>query len=123
MSKLAFGLILSVATAFALPAVSAAKPAAADKSEAAAPLDKEAQQKLKDHLRMRDHIVQNVRYPATKESLVTTLKGARAIKADDKQWLEKTLPSKTYDTPDDVMKALGWEVTPAAKTTAAKNGK
>jgi hypothetical protein len=33
------------------------------------------------------------------------------------------LPSKTYETPDDVMKALGWEVTPAAKTTAAQTRK
>jgi hypothetical protein len=29
---------------------------AADKAEAAVPLDKDAQQKLKDHLLMRDHI-------------------------------------------------------------------
>ena len=123
MSKLALGLILSVATAFTLPAVSAAKPAAADKAEAAAPLDKEAQQKLKDHLRLRNHIVKDVKYPASKEALVTTVKGSRDVKTDDKKWLENTLPSKTYETPDDVMKALGWEVTPAAKTTAAQTSK
>jgi hypothetical protein len=128
MSKLALGLILSVATALAPPAVSAAKSAkeqsaSADKPAAAAPLDKEAQQKLKDHLQMRDHIVKNVKYPATKESLVTTFKGLRDIKPGDRKWFEETLPSKTYQTSEEVMLALGWEVTPAGKTTAARNGK
>ena len=130
MSKLALGLMLSAASFFTLPAVTAAKtarkeqPATADKAETtAAPLDKEAQQKLKDHLRMRDHIVKSVKYPATKDSLVTTFKGLRDIKPGDRKWFEETLPSKTYETPDEVMTALGWQVAPAGKTPTAKNGK
>jgi hypothetical protein len=132
MSKLVLGLILSAATVFSMSAASAAKPArkdqaaSADKSETsdtAAPLDKDAQQKLKEHLLMRNHIVKSVKYPASKESLVTTFKGLRDIKSGDKKWFEETLPSRTYQTPDEVMKALGWEVTPASGTTTAKNGK
>ena len=130
MSKLVLGLMLSAAFFFTVPAVAAAKTArkeqaaTADKAEtAAAPLDKDAQQKLKDHLRMRDHIVKSVKYPATKESLVTTFKGLRDVKPGDRKWFEETLPSKTYQTPDEVMKALGWEVAPAGGTTTAKNGK
>jgi hypothetical protein len=131
MSKLVMGLILSVATVFTAPAVSAAKsapkdqPAIADKagpSEGAGPLDKEAQQKLKEHLRMREHIAKGVKYPATKESLVTTFKGFRDVKPGDRKWFEETLPSKTYQTPDEVMRALGWQVAPAGGTTT-KNGK
>ena len=125
MSKLALGLILSAASIFTLPAVAAARSVAKDQPAAAAttPSDKETQQKLKEHLRMRDHIVKSVKYPATKESLVTAFKGLRDIKPGDKKWFEETLPSKTYDTPDEVMKALGWEVAPADGTTTAKSGK
>lgn len=72
---------------------------------------------------MRDHIVKSVKYPTTKENLVTAFKGLRDIKPGDKKWFEETLPSRTYDTPDEVMKALGWEVAPAEKTTTAKSGK
>jgi hypothetical protein len=127
MSKLVLGLILGVATAFTMPAVSVAKSApkaaSAEKSEGAAPLDKDAQQKLKEHVRMRNHVVKNVKYPATKESVVTAFKGFKDVKPDDKKWLEETLPSKTYETSDDVVRALGWEVEPAAPPTTAKNGK
>jgi hypothetical protein len=131
MSKLALGLMLTAASFFTLPAVTAAKtarkeqPASADKAQtpAAAPLDKEAQQKLKDHLLMRDHIVKNVKYPVTKDGLVRTFNGLRDIKPGDRKWFEETLPSRTYESSDEVMKALGWEVAPAGKTTAAKSGK
>jgi hypothetical protein len=132
MSKLVMGLILSVATVFTVPTVSAAKSSRKDQtasaekaapSEVAPPLDKEAQQKLKEHMRMRAHIAKSVKYPATKESLVTTFKGLRDIKPGDRKWLEETLPSKTYQTPNEVMTALGWEVAPAGGTTTAKSGK
>jgi hypothetical protein len=129
MHKLALGLIVTVAAVMAVPAVSAAKSArkdqtaTAEKSEGAAPLDKDAQQKLKEHLRMRNHIVKGVKYPATKESLVTAFKSFKDVKADDRKWFEETLPSKTYETSDDVMKALGWEVAPAATAKPAGNGK
>jgi hypothetical protein len=129
MHKLALGLILTVATALGAPAVSAAKSArkdqtaTAEKSEAAAPLDKDAQQKLKEHLRMRNHIVKGVKYPATKESLVAAFKGFKDVKPDDRKWFDETLPTRTYETSDDVMKALGWEVAPAAAANPAANGK
>jgi len=131
MSKLALGLPLVLATVFALPAPSSAKSAAKDQAVAradradktsAAPLDKEAQQKLREHVKMRNHITKNVKYPATKEEIVTTFKGLHDIKPDDRKWFEETLPSKTYESPDDVMKALGWEVAPEGTATAAASG-
>ena len=127
MSKFALGLIVSLATAFALPGALSArttssdsKAEAASTESAAAPTDKEAQQKLKEHLRLRNHIVKKVKYPATKEAVVASLKSARDVKPDDKKWVEETLSERTYDTSDDVVKALGWEVAPAP---TAKEGK
>lgn len=136
MSKLTLGTILTVAFAFSAPAIGAPKVAAkdraavsdkAEKAPAAAPLDKEAQQKLREHVRMRNH-VKNVKYPATKEELVTAFKGFKDVKTDDKKWFEETLPAKTYDNPEEVMKGLGWEVTPdeittTTSTTTQKRGK
>jgi hypothetical protein len=128
MSKFALGFIVSVAGALAMPNALSARTTSTDsKAEAAstdsasaAPTDKEAQQKLKEHLRLRNHIVKKVKYPATKESVVASLKNARDVKPDDKKWVEETLSERTYDTSDDVVKALGWEVAPAP---TAKEGK
>ena len=127
MSKFVLGLMVSVATALAAPGALSARTASSDtKAEAAAtesaagPADKDAQQKLKEHLRLRNHIVKKVKYPATKESLVASFKNARDIKTDDKKWVEETLSERTYETSDEVVKALGWEVTPAP---TAKEGK
>jgi hypothetical protein len=125
MSKLTLGTILTVAFAFSAPAIGAPKLAAKDraasadkteKAQAAAPLDKEAQQKLREHMKMRNH-VKSAKYPATKEELVTAFKGFKDVKADDRKWFEETLPAKTYDNPEQVMTALGWEVTPEETTT------
>jgi hypothetical protein len=123
MSKFMLGTILTVAFAFSQPAVGAPKAAkdrtaTADKAQAqsAAPLDKEAQQKLKEHMKMRNH-VKAMKYPATKEELVTAFKGFKDVKADDRKWFEETLPSKTFTNAEDVMKSLGWEVTPEEGTT------
>jgi hypothetical protein len=121
-SKFMLGTILTVAFAFSQAAVGAPKAAkdraaSADKAEAAAPLDKEAQQKLKEHMKMRNH-VKAMKYPATKEELVTAFKGFKDVKADDRKWFEETLPSKTFSSAEDVMKALGWEVSADESTTA-----
>jgi len=131
MSKLALGLTLILAAAFAPPSQALAKSARheqttakADKAEktSAAPLDKEAQQKLREHVKMRNHITKSVKYPATKEEIVTVFKGLHDVKTDDRKWFEETLPDKTYDSPEDVMKALGWEV-PSTEATPASSGK
>ena len=123
MSKFALGLIVSLATAVAAPGFVSARTASSDaKAEAASTDsgDKEAQQKLKEHLRLRNHIVKKVKYPATKESVVASLKNARDIKTDDKKWVEETLSERTYDASDDVIKALGWELAPAPTVEKGK---
>ena len=126
MSKLALGLILAVASVAALPVGASAKASKqttekADTAEKAqtAPLSKEDQQKLREHVKMRNHVVKGVKYPATKEELVKEFRTFKDIKADDRKWFEETLPNKTFDSADEVMKALGWEVSPDEGTTAS----
>jgi hypothetical protein len=127
MSKIMLGTILTVAFAFSQPAVGAPKAskeraASSDKAQAAAPLDKDEQQKLKEHMKMRNH-VKAMKYPATKEELVSAFKGFKDIKTDDRKWFEETLPNKTFNSSEEVMKALGWEVSPDEGTTATTTEK
>jgi hypothetical protein len=130
MSKLALGLILAVGVA-ALPATGSAKTARTQTTEKAdtgekaqANLSKEEQAKLREHVKMRNHILKGVKYPASKDELVSQFKGFKDIKTDDRKWFEETLPNKTYDSPEDVMKALGWEVNPEETgATHAKSSK
>ena len=116
MSKLILATCLAVAFGIgsshrAVGAPRAAKTSErADKAEAqTTSVDKDAQQKLKEHMKMRNH-VKGMKYPATKDELVTAFKGFKDVKADDRKWFEETLPNKTFDNAEDVMKALGWEV-------------
>jgi hypothetical protein len=130
MSKLMMAMFLTIAFGFSTTAVGAPRAAAkertssADKADKAqtAPLDKDAQQKLKEHMKMRNH-VKAVKYPATKEELVTAFKGFKDVKPDDRKWFEETLPNKTFDSSDEVMKALGWEVSPDETASTEKRGK
>jgi hypothetical protein len=73
-------------------------------------MSKDDQAKLAEHNKLRMEI-KKVKYPASKSTIVAHVKG---IKADDKKWFTETLPDKTYESPDDVYSALGWEATPAA---------
>ncbi len=117
MTKLILSLPLVIAVAFSMPAVGHAKPARPSKSEATADpaASKEDQQKLHDHMKMKDHIAKHVKYPATKQDLVKACKGMSDVKASDKKWFEETLADKTYDSAEDVERALGWAVPPADK--------
>jgi hypothetical protein len=122
MRKLTVGSMLAFTFALALPLLSSSTDAQAkaaktgddstmgsDKS-----MSKEDQAKLKEHNKLRAEITK-VKYPATKNEVVTHVKG---IKADDKKWFEETLPDKTFNSSDDVMTALGWETAPAADKAA-----
>jgi hypothetical protein len=117
MRKAKIGWTLLLAGALAIPSLSAAyagKAKAAKAEEASTPaaaLSKEDQEKLKEHNKLRAEI-KKVKFPAAKADVVSHIKG---IKADDKKWVEQTLPEKTYSSADDVFAALGWETTPAAK--------
>jgi hypothetical protein len=122
MKKMSLGwMTLALAIGFAVPtlatvSVASAKDTSADEGK----MSKEDAAKLKEHNKLRAEITR-VKYPASKNEVVSHVKG---IKADDKKWFEETLPEKTYQSADDVMSALGWEVTPAgAEKPKSKSGK
>lgn len=106
------GLTLALAVAFAMPAVVNAGDT--DKPT----VSKEEQQKLKEHNKLRAEIGKQ-KYPASKGEVVSRIKG---VKAEDKKWVEETLADKTYNSSDEVVTALGWEVmpTPEKGATASK---
>jgi hypothetical protein len=118
------GMTLGLVAALSAPAIAAPKEPRPPKSAGAegSAGGKEEQQKLRDHMRLRDHITKHVKYPASKQDLVGACKGMKEVKADDKKWFAETLADKTYDTAEEVILAVGWEATPppAASDKAAK---
>jgi hypothetical protein len=116
-------LVLAVALAvptFAGVGVAQAKTKAAKASDDSAAggtagMSKEDQDKLKEHNKLRAEI-KKVKYPAAKGDVVAHVKG---VKADDKKWFEQTLPDRTYNSPDEVFSALGWETATAEGSTGA----
>jgi hypothetical protein len=119
MRIVTLGLTLGIVAALSAPAIAAPKaprPPKTAEGSADSAGGKEEQQKLRDHMRLRDHITKHVKYPATKQELVSACKGMKEVKADDKKWFAETLADRTYDTSDEVVKAVGWDPAPPADT-------
>ncbi|MBI2600996.1 DUF2795 domain-containing protein [Candidatus Daviesbacteria bacterium] len=55
-----------------------------------------------------DHLKNHQMYPATKEELVKTCNELSDFSKEDKQWFMENLPAGTYESPEEVMMALGW---------------
>lgn len=55
-----------------------------------------------------DHLKSHVTYPATRSDLVTACNNLSDFSDEDKKEFENSLPEGTYNTPEDVTKALGW---------------
>ncbi len=55
-----------------------------------------------------DHLRNHQTYPATKEELVKTCNQLSDFSKEDKRWFMENLPEGTYESPDEVMMALGW---------------
>jgi len=98
------------------PAKQEVKPAEAKVADApAAPKQevKHADVKGKHHHKLsnekafREHLEKHVTYPATKEDLVKACENMKDISKADRAWFKKSLPEGTYNTSDDVVKALG----------------
>jgi len=120
MKKISLGcMTLALAIGFAVPtlakvSIANAKDTASDEGK----MSKEDAAKLKEHNKLRTEITR-VKYPATKTEVVSHVKG---IKADDKKWFEQTLPEKTYESANDVITALGWEVIPPSEEKPKSKG-
>ena len=112
MSKSKVCWSFALALALAIPSFAkayAANPKKTDDSASTAGMSKEDQEKMKEHVKLRNEI-KKVKFPASKADIVAHVKG---VKPDDKKWFSETLPDKTYTSADEVYSALGWETTPA----------
>lgn len=65
-------------------------------------MDAAMKQKIKAHV-MNHHDG----FPATKKDLVTACENMMEFDEDTKEWVEKTLPIKTYKSAEEVTMALG----------------
>ena len=54
------------------------------------------------------HIRKHVDYPTTKGELVKACNNLADFSEEQKKWFERTLPSRTYKNPSEVIKAIGF---------------
>ena len=64
---------------------------------------------MQDKANAIKHLKEHQKYPATREELVKECNELSDFSAEDKKWFEDNLPDGTYNSADDVTKALGWE--------------
>jgi hypothetical protein len=54
-----------------------------------------------------DHLKNHQKYPASKEELLAECDGLTDFSPEDKAWFTENLKEGTYESADDVIKALG----------------
>lgn len=57
---------------------------------------------------MIGHIKEHTGYPATRTDLIKACSNLSDFTKEQKRWFERTLPSGTYRTPSEVIKAIGF---------------
>lgn len=62
---------------------------------------------IKDIKNTIKHLKEHQDYPATKEELVEVCNNLSDFSEEDKKWFETNLPEGTYNSADEVIKALG----------------
>jgi len=62
---------------------------------------------MKDVDGAKKHLMEHQKYPATKEELVAECDNLSDFSEEDKKWFMDKLPDGTYDSAEDVVKALG----------------
>ncbi len=55
------------------------------------------------------HLKDHQTYPATKAELVKTCNSLSDFSDEDKRSFETNLPEGSYDSPEEVIRALGWK--------------
>lgn len=63
---------------------------------------------MKDMKGAMDHLKTHQKYPATYEDLVKECNSLSDFSEEDKKEFMGMLPKKTYNSAEEVMKALGW---------------
>jgi len=59
------------------------------------------------HAEVRQHIQEHMDYPGTKDDLVKRCEDMSDVPAEEKDWFVQSLPDGTYNSADEVLKALG----------------
>ena len=54
------------------------------------------------------HLREHQTYPAKKADLIAACNNLSDFSAADKEWFSTNLPEGTYNSAEDVIKALGW---------------
>lgn len=62
---------------------------------------------MKDMQNVMNHLRNDQEYPATKAELVAQCDNLSDFSEEDKTWFEEHLEDKTYNSPEEVMMALG----------------
>ncbi len=62
---------------------------------------------MNDKANAMQHLKEHQNYPATKEDLVMACNNLSDFSADDKKWFSDHLPSGTYNSAEEVAKAIG----------------
>ncbi len=53
-----------------------------------------------------EHVQGHVDFPADKGKITASCNRMDDVPKVDREWFERTLPDRTYESPDDVIKAL-----------------
>lgn len=65
---------------------------------------------MKDIKNAIRHLKSDQTYPATKEELVKACQNLSDFSEEDKQWFMENLPEGTYNSAEEVAKAMGWDM-------------
>ena len=66
---------------------------------------------LKDVDTIEIHIIDDIKYPASKENVIKSFEGFKDVPSSDKEWVSKHLPEGTYKNDDEVIHAMGLKYT------------
>lgn len=64
---------------------------------------------MDDNYRMgevKEHLEKHITYPASKEAIAAACNNMAHLSEDDKNWVKENLPDGTYQTPDEVKRAM-----------------
>jgi hypothetical protein len=62
-----------------------------------------------DVTRFKMHAAEHIKYPATRAEILAACAQTPEFSAGEKKWIEQNLPEGTYNSQDDVLKALKLE--------------
>lgn len=66
---------------------------------------------IKDVNNVEIHIIDDVKYPASREDVIKDFEEFKDVDPSDKEWVSKHLPAGTYRNDDEVIHAMGLKYT------------